>query len=58
MLLTSAQVAERLQVTTRTVRTWVREGRLDCIRLSSRAIRFDAAEIARFIDERTQQAAS
>lgn len=36
-LLTVAEVAERLSVTEETIRRWLRDGRLDGVRLSRRA---------------------
>jgi excisionase family DNA binding protein len=40
-LLTVNQLAERLHIRPRTVRTWVRQGRLPAIRASAKVVRFD-----------------
>jgi excisionase family DNA binding protein len=40
-LLTVNQLAERLHIRPRTVQTWVRQGRIPAIKLSSKVIRFD-----------------
>lgn len=58
MLLTTSQVAERLGVSVRTVLRLVQRGDLVAVRLSQKNFRFEAAEIARFIDERSGQVAS
>jgi len=45
--LTPAQVARRLGVTARTVRNWIREGKLSAWRPSERVIRIPVAEVER-----------
>ena len=51
-LLTLTEAAFRLgRVHRTTIMRWVKEGRLRCVRLSRKAILFDAAEIDRFIRE-------
>lgn len=48
-LLSQRSVAERLDVSTRTVRRWVSEGRLPSVRLGARAIRIPAAAVRDFV---------
>lgn len=43
--LTAQQVADRLDVTSETVRAWARTGRLDCIRHPSGRMRFRVEDI-------------
>jgi excisionase family DNA binding protein len=49
-LLTLIEVAEKLRVSTHTVRSWVRKGRLRPVRLCRRLI-FDPADIRRLVAE-------
>lgn len=49
-LLTLIEVAEKLRVSTHTVRSWVRKGRLRPVRLCRRLI-FDPADISRLVAE-------
>lgn len=51
-LLTYSEVAERLNVSTRHVRTFVAEGRLRPIHLSSRCVRFDPDDLDAFLRRR------
>jgi excisionase family DNA binding protein len=54
-LLTVAQVARLLQVNVETVRTWLRSGELEGIRLDGKAAdRVSEAGIRRFLDRRRQ----
>jgi excisionase family DNA binding protein len=46
--LTVKEVAERLRVHPWTVYMWARSGRLPCIRLSKRSLRFLASDIAKY----------
>jgi excisionase family DNA binding protein len=46
--LTVKQVAERLQVHQWTIYDWARKGRLPCIRLTKRALRFLESDIDKF----------
>lgn len=50
-LLTVAAVAERLNVSLRTVRGWIAAGRLDALRLGPRCVRIDERALARFLAE-------
>jgi excisionase family DNA binding protein len=51
--LTVKEVAERLRVHPWTVYMWARSGRLPCIRLSKRSIRFLEKDIAKYEREHT-----
>lgn len=53
-LLTPAQVAERLQVTERTVYKWLTDGELRAAKLG-RVWRISEEQLKQFIDERTQE---
>jgi excisionase family DNA binding protein len=54
-LLTVAQVADRLQVNSETVRRWLRSGELPGILLGDRAgYRVSAADLKAFLDARRQ----
>lgn len=46
-LLTTAQLAKRLQVSRDTVREWARDGRIPEIRISEKTRRFDLDEVMR-----------
>jgi excisionase family DNA binding protein len=48
-LLSTREVADRLNVTIETVRRYCRSGELKCIRLSKRLIRVSLEELERFI---------
>ena len=51
-LLTVKQVADILQVHQQTVRDYIRDGKLKCIRLSRKAIRVSHADLNAFIESR------
>jgi excisionase family DNA binding protein len=53
-LLTPDEVANRYQVTTRTVRRWVRDGELPAILMPSNDYRIDPQELARWESERRE----
>jgi excisionase family DNA binding protein len=46
--LTVKEVAERLRVHPMTIYMWARSGRLPCIRLSKRSLRFLASDIDKY----------
>lgn len=46
--LTVKEVAERLRVHPMTIYEWARKGRLPCIRLAKRALRFSVSDIEKF----------
>ena len=45
MLLTIEDVAERFQVSVKTIKRWMKEGKIRYVRLSERCIRFRLAEM-------------
>jgi len=51
VLLTKPEVAERLQVTLRTVDSWMAEGVIPFIRIGRKAIRFDWNEVMEAIKQ-------
>ncbi len=51
MLLTMKDVAERFQVSVKTIKRWVKDGKLRTVRLSPRVVRFRMAEITK-LEER------
>jgi excisionase family DNA binding protein len=53
-LLTIAQVADTVGVTTRTVWNWIKKGRLPVVRLG-RTVRIKEEDFRRFIDEATDE---
>lgn len=55
-LLTAYEVAERLRVPVDRVRRMIRNGELECIRLSQRGIRVDSTVLERWLAERTVNA--
>ena len=44
-LITTAELAERFQVTPTTIRQWVRDRRIPAIKVSRRIIRFDLQDV-------------
>jgi excisionase family DNA binding protein len=58
-LLTVAEVAERLKLTEETIRVWLREGRLQGVRLSTRRAgwRVPESEVERMIEQGKAKAA-
>lgn len=48
-LLTYTDVAKLCQVSTRTVKRWVKDGKLHSIHLGDQVVRFSNAEVLRFI---------
>jgi excisionase family DNA binding protein len=50
--LTIRQVAERLQVSTKTISRRIDDGSLPAIRLGDKTIRIDEAELQKYIDTR------
>jgi excisionase family DNA binding protein len=52
-LLTTSQVCDRLVIDPRTLRRWVRRGKLHVIKLSDRGNRYKPEEVERLIQART-----
>ena len=52
-LLTLRDVARYLQVSEKTVRRWVAQGRLPCLRLG-RALRFEPGDVFRWVSARKE----
>jgi excisionase family DNA binding protein len=48
-LITTAAAAKRLSVHTRTLRNWVRQGRLPAVHVSRTSLRFRSADVEQFI---------
>ena len=44
-LITTSELAERLGVTSDTIRKWTREGRIPCLRVGRKTLRFDLAAV-------------
>ena len=44
-LITTREMASRLGVTSDTIRKWAREGRIPCMRIGLKTLRFDAAAV-------------
>lgn len=42
---TSEELASQLRVSVETIRTWARQGRIPCVRISQRPLLFDADEV-------------
>ena len=55
-LLSEKSLAEILDVSPRTLRTWRKEGRFPYIRISRGAVRYDLAEVMEALDERKVKA--
>lgn len=54
-LATAATVAQLFGVTPATVRRWVRERRVPCIRVSRRVLRFNLADIEKTVAQRAKR---
>lgn len=54
-LLTSEQLARRLQVKPETIRRWGREGRIPRVEISAKVIRFDAATVVEHLRDRMRE---
>ncbi|HED52826.1 MAG TPA: DNA-binding protein [Phycisphaerales bacterium] len=44
-LITTRDLARRLGVSSNTIRKWVRQGRIPCIRVGQKTLRFDAVAV-------------
>jgi excisionase family DNA binding protein len=54
-LLTVVELSERLGIATGTIYHWLSEGRLPCVRLSARCVRFREGDIERMLKQMTDQ---
>ena len=50
-LLTIQEVCDRFMVTRDTLRAWIREGRISCLRLGPRSLRVSSVEVDRFLSD-------
>jgi len=48
-MLTVKQVADRLQVSTKTVYKWMTEGKLKYVRVGTRTVRIEEADLDKFL---------
>lgn len=55
-LLNTPEVARILNVHPKTVGVWVKEGRLPCVRLAHRCLRFDPTALDAFVQSHTTTA--
>jgi excisionase family DNA binding protein len=55
-LLTIRELAERLGISSGTAYHWLSQGRLPCVRFSSRCVRFRESDVQKMIDQLCQQA--
>jgi hypothetical protein len=53
-LLTADQLAERLHIRPRTVKTWARQGRIPTMRLSPKVVRFDWVSVLAALRDRAK----
>ena len=51
-LLTKEELAERLKLTTRTIDTMIAQGRLPCLKLSPRTVRFHWSDVMAALNQR------
>jgi excisionase family DNA binding protein len=49
------EVAEMLQLSPKTIYNMVFQGRIPCIRLSNKCVRFDPAELEKWLNRKTQK---
>jgi excisionase family DNA binding protein len=54
LLLDYQAVSEWLGIKPQTLRRWVSEGHIPCIKLSGRCVRFDAVQIEHFIEKHSK----
>lgn len=55
-LVTVTMAASRIQVSTSTIRKWIREGRIASIKFSRRCVRVSVLELERYLTECTRPA--
>jgi excisionase family DNA binding protein len=54
-LLTVVELAERLRMNPGTIYHWLSEGRLTCVRLSARCVRFRVSDIEKMLEQMTEK---
>jgi excisionase family DNA binding protein len=54
-LLTIRELAERLRISPGTAYHWLSEGRITCVRFSSRCVRFRESDIEKMLTEMTHK---
>lgn len=54
--LTAGELAEYLSVCQETVRTWTRAGKIPCLKISSKLIRYDLASVLRALNREVAEA--
>lgn len=54
-LITAEQLAEELSLRPGTIKRWVHEGIIPCLRLSGKVVRFDPDEVERALKQRALQ---
>jgi excisionase family DNA binding protein len=54
-LLTIAEVADRLGIQKSSAYHWLSQGRLPCIRLSKRCVRFRESDVEKMLDQLSQE---
>jgi excisionase family DNA binding protein len=54
-LLTVVELAERFRINPGTVYHWLSEGRLTCVRFSSRCLRFRESDIEKMLEQMTDK---
>jgi excisionase family DNA binding protein len=57
-MVTASQLASELQVSERTVRRWLAEGRISAIRITARTVRFSLADVLATIGGRSGKAST
>jgi len=50
-LITTRELARRLGVTSNTIRKWTREGRIPCLRIGQKTLRFDATAVIKVLSQ-------
>jgi len=50
-LITTRELARRLGVTSNTIRKWTREGRIPCLRIGQKTLRFDATVVIKVLSQ-------
>jgi len=56
-LITARELASRLGVTTNTIHTWARDGRIPCLRVGRKTLRFDPAAVVAALEANARRQA-